>query len=495
MLLTCDRPFPDRAPGRFKYTKVGRTSHLFRGRVQAAFGVDTDRPSRLIVARIQMPLPNSKPGVGVQEADRPDIRRDPLKITDVELTHLDVPFTAHSNRHLGYWLPHWRVSQVCRIDTDTGITGWGETIPNYTWSRVPEDIRDRIMGRRAGELLWDDSLGAGVQMALFDAVAKSLGVPIYRLLGTKVRDWCPISWWNMDMPPRDWATQCRQAVRAGYTSAKLKARPWYDLGAAVTTVKKSVPPGFHLDLDYNATLANAANAVPHLKAMEAAGIVAMVESPIPQQDVAGNRKIRDRVNLPIAMHYGSPPAVTTLKEDVADGFVLCAGATRLLRQAAVCDEANKPFWLQLVGTGITTAWAAHLGAVMPQAKWPAITCMNIWRHQLIRPAHKIVAGFYRVPEKPGLGVALDRAALKRYRVDYDTVETPRHLYRYVRASGEATVYACSKQELHHVYPKDAQPIAEPGSRMDVVPDDGTARFAKLYREASQSPIRHIVRRR
>ena len=418
-----------------------------------------------------------------------------VKITDIELIHLDVPFTAHSNKHLGFWLPHWRISQICRITTDAGIVGWGETIPNYTWSRVPEDIRDRTVGCRAGDLLWDDSLGAGIQMALFDAVAKSLGVPVYRLLGPKVRDWCPISWWNMDMPPAGWAEECRQAVKAGYTSAKLKARPWYDLEAAVQAVRRVVPKGFHLDLDYNATLGNAANAVPHLKAMESTGLVAMVESPIPQPDVAGNRKIRDRVNLPIAMHYGSPPAATAMKEDVADGFVLCAGASRLIRQAAVCDEANKPFWLQLVGTGITTAWAAHLGAALPQAKWPAITCMNIHRHQLIKPAHTIRGGFLRVPEGPGLGVDLDRAAMKRYGVSYNTVATPRHLYRYVRASGEVTVYACSKQDLHQVYPTEAQPISEPGSRMDVVPDDGTKAFDRLYREATESPVRQRARKR
>ena len=412
-----------------------------------------------------------------------------MKVKAVDLTFLDVPFTAHSNKHLGFWLPTWRISQVCKITMDNGITGWGETIHNYTWSRVPVNVESRILKRPAAELMWDDSLGAGVQMALFDAVAKSQGVPVYRLMGNKVRDWCPISWWNMDMPPKDWAEECRQAVKAGYTSAKLKARPWFDLHASVQAVQKVVPHGFHLDLDYNGTLGNSSNAVPHLKGIEAYPEVAMIESPIPQNDVAGNRQIRSRCNRPLAMHYGTPPAITTMKEDVTDGFVLCAGASRLLKQAAVCEEANKPFWLQLVGTGITTAWAAHLGAVLPQAKWPAITCMNIWRHQLIKPAHEIRGGFYRVPERPGLGVDVDQAALKRYTVEYDTVEIPRHLYRYFRASGEETYYACSKQDLHQVYPADAQPISEKGSGMEVVKDDGSKSFDALYQKAQDGSVR------
>ena len=418
-----------------------------------------------------------------------------MKVAEIEFIHLDIPFTAHGNRHLKYWLPHWRISQICRLTLENGTVGWGETIPNYTWARVPEGVETRVLGRPAAELMWDDSLGAGVQMALFDAVAKAQNVPIYRLLGTKVRDWCPISWWQMDMPARGWAEECRQAVKAGYTSAKLKARPWFDLHAAIQAVRRVVPAGFHLDLDYNATLGNSANAVPHLKELEAYEEVAMIESPIPQSDVEGNRQIRTRFNRPIAMHYGNPPILTTLKVDVADGFVLCAGASRLLRQAAVCDEANKPFWLQLVGTGVTTAWAAHLGAVLPQARWPAITCMNIWRHQLIVPKHDIRGGFYRVPEGRGLGVQIDRAALKRYRCDHTTRDTPRHLYRYVRASGEVTLYACSKQDLHHVYPKDAQPISEKGSTMEVVPDDGSKAFDRLYRAALEAPVKKVEKRK
>lgn len=412
-----------------------------------------------------------------------------MQVKDIDITFLEVPFTPHSNEHLQYWLPQWRIIQICRLTMDNGVSGFGETVHNYTWAQVPERIESRIRKRPAAELMWDDSLGAGVQMALFDAVGKNLGVPVYRLLGSKVRDWCPISWWHMDMPPEDWAEECRQAVNAGYMSAKLKARPWFDLHASVRAVQEVVPDGFHLDFDYNGTLGNSANAVPHLKGLEAYPEIAMVETPIPQNDVAGNRQIRARFNRPLAMHYGSPPAITALKEDVTDGFVLCAGASRLLRQAAVCDEANKPFWLQLVGTGITTAWAAHLGAVLPQARWPAITCMNIWEHPLIDAPHNVRGGFYRVPEAPGLGVKVDDDALTRYAVSHAWLDPPRHLYRYARGNGEITYYACNRQDLHRVYVEDAQPISEPGSILEIVPDNGGEAFRRRYEAASRNPVR------
>ena len=336
------------------------------------------------------------------------------------------------------------------------------------------------MGRDAGGLLWEDGLGAGVQIALFDAIGKTLNIPAYRLLGTKIRDWCPLSWWGMDMPPADWAQQCKDAVAQGYMSSKLKARTWYDLHAAIQAIIEDTPPQFKLDLDFNSTLANAANAVDFLKTLERYEQVAMIETPIPQGDVAGNKQIRQRINRPIAMHYGSPPILTTLHEDVADGFVICAGAYRLLKQATVCEEANKPFWLQLVGTGITTTWAAHLGAVCTQAKWPAITCMNIWASQLITEQIELRGGFHRVPETPGIGVDVDQAAMEKYKVDYAFVDPPRHVYRYSRFNGEVAYYGCSKQELHSVYPEDAMPTCESGSNFDVVSDDGSEAFRKLY---------------
>jgi L-alanine-DL-glutamate epimerase-like enolase superfamily enzyme len=416
-----------------------------------------------------------------------------MKIAAVEFFHLDVPFTPHTHQHMQYWLPHWRISQLCKITADNGLVGWGETLPNYTWAKVPPKVKEQLIGRAPTAVMWRDELGAGVQMALFDLVGKALGVPAYQLLGTKVRDWCPISWWAMDMPPADWAIQCAEAVRQGYMSAKLKARTWYDLHAALQAIFAVVPPQFILDLDFNATLDNAANAVRFLSTLEQYDQVAMFESPIPQEDVAGNAQIRKRIDRPVAMHYDNPPIMTALAHDVCDGFVVGMGATANRKQALLLEQANKPFWLQMVGTGVTTSWAAHCGAVYLQAKWPAITCMNIYESQLITQPITIHGGFMRVPEAPGLGIEIDMDALARYQVDYDFLPTPRHVYRYARPSGEVTYYGCSKQALHRVYPDDAQPVCEPGATLDVVPDDGSADFAAIYAVVQDG--KQTVRRR
>ena len=404
-----------------------------------------------------------------------------MKIIDIQVTNLDLQFTPLAHQHLQYWIPSWRIFQVCRITLENNVEGWGET-PRNVMGAVPEDIAERIVGRPAGELLWEDSLGSAVQMALFDAVSKALDVPVHRLLGTQMRQWCPLSWWTIDLLPEDWAQQCAEAVKQGYTSAKLKARTHQDLHAGIRAILKVVPPHFRLDLDFNGSLANAAQAVEFLKTLEQYKQVAMIESPIPQGDVAGNQHIRQHLNRPVAMHLGDPPMATALTQDVADGFIIGGGASAMMKQATICEVANKPFWLQLVGTGLTTTWAAHVGAVCAQARWPAITCMNIYKSPLIKEKIELRGGLYRVPEKPGLGVEVDQKALKKYAVDYSDVSLPRHLYRYTRASGETVYYGCvSKSEMHGVYRQDAMPVCEAGARLEPIPDDGSEEFEVLYR--------------
>ena len=418
-----------------------------------------------------------------------------MKIAAVQVFNLDVPYTSLADQHLPYWIPGWRIFQVCKITLDNGAVGWGESGLHTT--RVPADISTRLVGRVAAELLWQDELGMGVQMALFDAVGKALNVPVHRLLGTQVRAWVPLSWWTIDLEPDEWAAQCAEAVKQGYTSAKLKARTGHDIHAGIRAILKVVPPQFRLDLDFNGSLINAAHAVEFLKTLEQYQQVAMIETPIPQADVAGNQHIRRHLKRPVAMHLGDPPFSTALRQDVSDGFIIGGGASAVREQATLCNVANKPFWLQMIGAGLTTTWAAHLGAVHSQARWPAITCLNIWKSTLIKEKIELRGGFHRVPDKPGLGVEVDPKVLKKYAVDYLHVEPPRHLYRYARSSGEVVYYGCiNKSQMHGVYRSDAMPISEAGSSLEPLPDDGSEQFEALYQATRDgNTLRRVERKK
>ena len=149
-------------------------------------------------------------------------------------------------------------------------------------------------------------------------------------------------------------------------------------------------------------------------------------------------------------------------------------------QTAIADAANKPYWLQLVGTGITTTWAAHLGAVHKAAKWPAITCMNIWKEQLIQDKIVLRGGYHQVLDKPGLGIELDEKTIKKLTVDYHWIDKVRHVYRYSRASGEVVYMGASKEDLQRVYPAAALPVCERGSVTLPYEDDGSKKFKEIW---------------
>src|SRR6187549_1703169 len=179
-----------------------------------------------------------------------------LTIKDVERITVNVPFTPRTqvwNLREQY---QWSISEVVRVTTDVpDLVGYGETMLHYTWGRVPDDAIARVKGRNPADFLGDDTLGTGLQMALYDLVGKALGVPAHRLLNLpRVREWCPISWWNVDMSPEDWAAEAQEAVSQGYTSHKLKGRPWWDIYAQIEAVSAVTPANYHLDIDWNQML-------------------------------------------------------------------------------------------------------------------------------------------------------------------------------------------------------------------------------------------------
>ena len=99
----------------------------------------------------------------------------------------------------------------------------------------------------------------------------------------------------------------------------------------------------------------------------------------------------------------------------------------MIRDGTLADEANMPFWLQIVGDGLSTTWAAHLGAVLNQASWPAITCINLYSHHLLKRPIEVIGGYHRVPEAPGLGVEVDEDAILQYQVSDEALQSFRRL--------------------------------------------------------------------
>ncbi|MES2463573.1 MAG: mandelate racemase/muconate lactonizing enzyme family protein [Armatimonadota bacterium] len=415
------------------------------------------------------------------------------RILDVERIVVCVPFTPRCEEWNAREVWQWKISEIIRITTDVpGLVGYGETILHYTWGRVSDDAIARVKaGGNAADFLGDDSLGAGLQMALYDLVGKTLGVPAYRLFNLpRVREWCPISWWNIDMPPEALAEEAKEALAQGYTSLKTKARPWWDIYAQVDAMAQVTPRYFRLDLDWNNMLLNAGNAAPVLRELDREERIAIYESPIMHRDVEGHRQLRQKTTRPLALHFGDPPFPVGVRDEVCDGFVVAGGVASILRQATLSAAFEKPFWLQMVGTGLTTALSLHLGAVLPFAQWPSVNCMNNYADDLLRDPLTITGGYARVPEAPGLGIEIDEDALTRYRMEPpDEIPAPRLLMSVVWPGGRVVTYANMRPQLWDDCFAGNVPVQERGVTMEVHHDDGTKQWADLYERAVQAPVR------
>ena len=192
--------------------------------------------------------------------------------------------------------------------------------------------------------------------------------------------------------------------------------------------------------------------------------------------------------------------MTWVGEEVCDGFVIGGGKTLVMRQGTLAAEAQMPFWLQMVGNGLMTTWAAHLGAVLTNATWPAITCINLFSHHLLKKPIEVVGGYHRVPDGPGLGVEVDEEAVERFRVPDDAIAPfrkegkpydrpkPRLLNTVVYPDGSCVHMAYTVQGYGY-FGSGHGPAQVPGARLEITPDDGSKTWAELFARAEKQPVR------
>ena len=155
-------------------------------------------------------------------------------VQEIKRTTVKLPYRPVPQRAMSRELPHWRWSEICEVTLTSGQVGLGETLLYYTWGATGDDDVQRAQGGNAIGLMWDDSLGAGLQSALMDAVAKTASVPIHALFGEKVNARTPLSWWNIDTSQKTW----RAIVRPRWTWATCLTRPKGDLGS--TSISNSI---------------------------------------------------------------------------------------------------------------------------------------------------------------------------------------------------------------------------------------------------------------
>jgi L-alanine-DL-glutamate epimerase-like enolase superfamily enzyme len=421
-------------------------------------------------------------------ARRPD---NAPRITVVERFRVRVPFDGAVARWNSINNSQWELLEIVRVRTeDPAIVGYGEALSIYAEFCTTPSAMEAVTGRLPIEHAADDRLGLSLQMALYDAAAQSIGVPVHRLFGRpQVRDRTPLAWWNTKMPAELLGEEAARSVEAGYLAQKIKARPWFDVREQLAAIDRSTPPEYRVDIDWNSMLLDAAHALPVLMEIAEMPKIGLFESPVRRSDAAGHRRIHDAVPVLLAEHFDPALFPVWTRDDSIDAYVISPpGVTSMLNRAAAADLLHKDVFLQVCGTGITTAFTAALNAVLPAARLPAVTVMNTYADDLIVSPLRIEGGHVEVPTRPGLGVTVDEDALERYRVDDElVVPVPRRLLTVHYGDGRSRSFVNAEQLWDDFTELTTMPVQPPHATLTVIDDDGSAGFASLHERARRHP--------
>jgi D-galactarolactone cycloisomerase len=348
-----------------------------------------------------------------------------------------------------------RTAMVVEIETDDGLIGWGECYgPARITAAVVQTVAPWLIGQDPlrTEYLWQmiyarlrdhGQKGAvieglsGIDIALWDVKGKHFGVPAHRLLGgplrSEVQAYATGLYRSKSGDPLKYlAEEAAGYVAQGFKSVKLKVGFGVAEDAAVTrAVREAIGPDVALMVDANH--AYDAVAAIRLGRMIEAYDIAWFEEPVPPEDVAGYREVKAALSIPIAggecefTRFGFRDLLASRAVDIIQPDTCAAGGLSECKKIADMAEAfgvryNPHVW----GTGIAIAASLQLLAVLPSHTPHSLAPVEpmlefdrtehpIRQSLLLQPIEH-VNGIVRVPDGPGLGIEVDRAALARFAV-------------------------------------------------------------------------------
>jgi len=333
---------------------------------------------------------------------------------------------------------------VVRIQTDGGLTGWGECASSPTFSGETQgSIMAAIDGFLAPAILGEDPMRrealraamerrlagnhgakAAVDMALHDLAAKSLHAPVYELLGGRSRDAARVFWHLGNANPEDDAREATARRRDGFTFFKLKVGTTTverDIDAALR-VREAVGPECDLCADANQAW-SVAEALRFARGAERAGLC-FFEQPVEASDLVGMAAIARACAVPILADEGIFTAEDVLAharegaaQIVSVKLLKAGGFTGALRAIHAAETVRLPLHLtgKVAESSIATAALVHLAVAVRDLQYGVGITNHYLREDLVTEPIRSVGGRVRPPDGPGLGVTVDEDRLRHFR--------------------------------------------------------------------------------
>jgi L-alanine-DL-glutamate epimerase-like enolase superfamily enzyme len=389
-----------------------------------------------------------------------------LRITDLEVHIIKTPdlredATSSSQDDI-----------VVLVHTDEGITGVGETDTGPWLARAAIEspgshtmalgMRDLLIGRDPLETtaIWENiytytcmsgrrgavisAMGA-IDMALWDIKGKALGVPCYKLLGGAHSDHIvpyaslqpygdTVADYGQSLV--DWLKKARGY---GYGAAKLECTlggPYRHAGlrgtdeemtAILKACRQAAGPDFTLMVDVQYLWLDAKSALRTVRRWDDLDLF-FLETPLRVDNLDGYALLARESPVRIAagewlttrfefIELMDRGLIDVVQPDV--GRV--GGLTEALRVCQLAQDRGRLVVPHCWKTGIGIAASAHLAAAIPNCPFieflPANLTDSALRRDLVTDELEIKEGRLALPQRPGLGIELNRDALERYSVE------------------------------------------------------------------------------
>ena len=347
-------------------------------------------------------------------------------------------------------VPRWL---MLRVETDDGLVGWGEPVVEgraSTTEAAVHELSSYVIGSnpRDVENLWQTlyrggfyrggpiltSAISGIDQAVWDIKAKALGVPIYELLGGKVRDKMEVYSWIASSSPEEAAADAKEKKELGFRKIKMMGVDkvgWINdyteidnLCQRLQAIRDAVGNGLDIAIDFHGR-PHKAMAKVILKEIEPFRIL-FVEEPVLTENEEAFAELHSFTSIPLATgernytRWGFKNMLQKGYVDIIQPDLSHAGGISEVRRIAAMAEAydvaiapHCPLGPVAFASCLQVDFSSINACIQEQSLGMAYNNGNEMNKYILNAdAFKFDRGYINLLSGPGLGVEVNEASVR-----------------------------------------------------------------------------------